>query len=126
MDHTLPLHIIIDVICNVLLACFKNSKTMLSLAKCSKSTRVVLLVFLLISFGLMCQGRTLPSSLIPVGDSRKQAFSELTKHLVKDIARRQKLIGPSYKPSRLSPGGPNPHHHLHSQSQQFRSEDGKD
>ncbi|KAF7822655.1 CLAVATA3/ESR (CLE)-related protein 1 [Senna tora] len=44
-------------------------------------------------------------------DSGNQLFMETAKQVKKEITRRQQLLGPQYKPTRLSPGGPNPHHH---------------
>ncbi|KAK7401783.1 hypothetical protein VNO78_13549 [Psophocarpus tetragonolobus] len=59
---------------------------------------------------LICHdARPIPSSL--PGSNVNHTFLESAKTVLKEIIRRKQLLGTQYKPNRLSPGGPDPHHH---------------
>jgi len=59
---------------------------------------------------LVCHdARPLPSSLPSTNENH--AFLESAKTVLKEIIKRKQLLGTQYKPNRLSPGGPDPHHH---------------
>ncbi|KAL2331376.1 hypothetical protein Fmac_018957 [Flemingia macrophylla] len=73
------------------------------------SLRMMFKVLFLASM-LICHGaESHPSSLSE--SVEKHAFVERTKTVLKEIRRRKMLLGTQYKPNRLSPGGPDPHHH---------------
>jgi len=70
-----------------------------------------LCLVLLFTTMLVCHDATrpLPSSL--QSSNQNHAFLESAKTVLKEIMRRKQLLGTQYEPNRLSPGGPDPHHH---------------
>ncbi|KAG4386115.1 hypothetical protein AAZX31_12G216600 [Glycine max] len=79
------------------------------------SWRILCFVLLFTSILICHDARPLPSSLSSTNEnheileSSKIVFS--AKIVLKEILRRKQLLGTGYKPNRLSPGGPDPHHH---------------
>lgn len=95
---------------NYRLTSFNSSRTMWFLERFRK-WRVFLVVVFLFSFAFLCQGRVLLPSPMPNRDSVNRAFVHSAEQVMNGITRRHQSIGQHYKPNRLSPGGPNPHHH---------------
>ncbi|KAK4255869.1 hypothetical protein QN277_008807 [Acacia crassicarpa] len=73
---------------------------------------IFLCLFLLATSISISQARSLPSSFSNshVHESH-HAFIEKAKQVLKEITRRKVLLGTQDMPTRLSPGGPDPHHH---------------
>ncbi|KAI4333596.1 hypothetical protein L6164_018380 [Bauhinia variegata] len=68
-----------------------------------------LCLFLLFTAILMCETRPLPA---PFSNGKENSpLMERAKQVLEESIRRQQLLGTQYKPNRLSPGGPDPHHH---------------
>ncbi|CAL5200954.1 unnamed protein product [Lathyrus oleraceus] len=60
---------------------------------------------------LICHdARSVPSSSLSSSNG-SHAFVESVKKVVKEIMRRKQLLGTRYSTNRLSPSGPDPHHH---------------
>lgn len=74
------------------------------------SWKMLCFVFLFTSFLISHDARPLPSSQLS-RSNENYAFIESAKHVLKEIIRRKQLLGTRYKTNRLSPGGPDPHHH---------------
>ncbi|KAI4322995.1 hypothetical protein L6164_022639 [Bauhinia variegata] len=75
------------------------------LGRCSS----LLCLLLLFTATLMCETRPLSA---PFSNSKaNHAFMERAKQVLEESIKRQQLLGTQYKPNRLSPGGPDPHHH---------------
>ncbi|KEH38637.1 hypothetical protein MtrunA17_Chr2g0316361 [Medicago truncatula] len=73
------------------------------------SWRMLCFVLLFTSILICHDARPLPSSLSSSNGS--PAFVESVKQVVKEIMRRKQLLGTQYSTNRLSPSGPDPHHH---------------
>ncbi|KAL5151510.1 hypothetical protein HKD37_13G037873 [Glycine soja] len=71
--------------------------------------RMLCFVLLFTSLLISHDARPLPSSLSSTNENH--AILESSKIVLKEIIRRKLLLGTDYKPNRLSPGGPDPHHH---------------
>ncbi|KAF7836665.1 CLAVATA3/ESR (CLE)-related protein 1-like [Senna tora] len=74
----------------------------------------ILLSLLLLSTSIsISQARPLPSSFSnnSNGNQSHHVFKENAKQVLKEIIRRHQLLGEQNYPTRLSPGGPDPHHH---------------
>ncbi|KAK7272574.1 hypothetical protein RJT34_29255 [Clitoria ternatea] len=70
----------------------------------------ILCFLLLFTSILICHdARSLPSPLSSA--NKNHAFLESAKVVLKDIIRRKQLLGTQYATNRLSPSGPDPHHH---------------
>ncbi|QCE10030.1 hypothetical protein DEO72_LG10g1255 [Vigna unguiculata] len=67
------------------------------------------LVLLFTSMLFFHDARPVPSSVASI--NQNHAFVESANTVLKEIMRRKQLLGTEYKPNRLSPGGPDPHHH---------------
>lgn len=74
------------------------------------SWKMLCFVFLFTSFFICHDARPLPSSQL-TRSNENYAFIESYKHVLKEIIRRKQLLGTKYNTNRLSPGGPDPHHH---------------
>ncbi|CAL0326522.1 unnamed protein product [Lupinus luteus] len=61
---------------------------------------------------LICQeARSIPSTLAK-NNEKHAIFMESSKQVLKEIIRRKQLLqGTHYETNRLSPSGPDPHHH---------------
>ncbi|CAJ2659706.1 unnamed protein product [Trifolium pratense] len=73
------------------------------------SWRMLCFVLLFTSTLICLDARPLPSPLSSSNGSH--AFVESVKQVVKEIMRRKQLLGTHYSTNRLSPSGPDPHHH---------------
>lgn len=77
--------------------------------------RVLCFVLLFFTSILICHdARPLPPPLPSrsnISGENHHAFIENAKQVLKEIIRRHQLLETQYKPNRLSPGGPDPHHH---------------
>ncbi|KAK7324542.1 hypothetical protein VNO77_28181 [Canavalia gladiata] len=74
------------------------------------SLRMLCFVLLFTSILICHDARSLPS---PISSSNENhaSFMESAKIVLKEIIRRKQLLGTEYRTNRLSPGGPDPHHH---------------
>ncbi|CAL0310671.1 unnamed protein product [Lupinus luteus] len=74
------------------------------------SLKMLCFIILFISM-LFCQEAYTISSPLS-NNNENHAFKESAKEVFKEIIRRRKLLlGTKYEINRLSPGGPDPHHH---------------
>ncbi|KAG4384414.1 hypothetical protein AAZX31_13G253900 [Glycine max] len=77
--------------------------------------RMLCFVLLFTSLLISHDARPLPSSLSSTNENHAILESSKivisAKIVLKEIIRRKLLLGTDYKPNRLSPGGPDPHHH---------------
>ncbi|KAE9585155.1 hypothetical protein Lalb_Chr25g0286011 [Lupinus albus] len=73
--------------------------------------RMLCFILLFTSILICKEARPIPSS-ISNNNENHAIFMESSKQVLKEIIRRKQLLGIThYETNRLSPGGPDPHHH---------------
>ncbi|KAE9621617.1 hypothetical protein Lalb_Chr01g0016681 [Lupinus albus] len=74
------------------------------------SLKILCFIIFFISILIFQEAYTISSPLSKKNENH--AFKESAKEVFKEILRRRKLLlGTKYEINRLSPGGPDPHHH---------------
>ncbi|KAJ7948720.1 Clavata3/ESR (CLE) protein [Quillaja saponaria] len=71
--------------------------------------KILLCLVLVFTTFFISETRSVPAPF--PNNKENHAFIESAREVLKESIRRQQMLGTIYKPHRISPGGPDPHHH---------------